>query len=115
MAREPIIIGLDESPIVIQAKGVDWQFNPDPSTDFLVKMMQIAKALTNGELGEYGNMAELLADQLVDPAQRKKWDKAELGVGSTNAILYAYVEEVNHLPTQPSPQSGRPRGGAGPK
>lgn len=116
MAREPIVIGLDESPIVIQAKGVDWAFNPDPSSDFLIKMMQIAKSLQAGELGEFGNMATLLGDQLVDPEQRKKWNKADLGVGFTNAILHAYVEAVNNpLPTPPPSQSGKPRGGAGPK
>lgn len=115
MAREPIIIGLDESPIVIQAKGTDWAFNPDPPPDFMVQMMQIAKALKEGELGEFGTMAGLLADQLVDPKQRKLWEKAELGVGFTNAILYAYVSEVNNLPTEPSSQSGRQRGGSGPK
>lgn len=114
MSREPIIIGLDESPIIIQAKGVDWSFNPDPPADFLIKMMEIAKSLQAGQLGEFENMASLLADQLTNPAQRKKWDKVELGVGYTNAILSAYVEEVNNFPTKPSSQSGKPRGGSGP-
>lgn len=100
--REPIIIGLDDSPIVITAKGVDWAFNPDPQPEFLIKMMDIAKMLEAGELDEYGNMASLLADQLTVPAQRKQWDKAELGFSFTNAILMAYLEEVSNLPTPPS-------------
>lgn len=100
--REPIIIGLDDSPIIIQAKGVDWVFNPDPPPDFLIKMMQVAKTLQAGNLDEYGTMSVLLAEQLTKPAQRKQWDTAKLGFASTNAILMAYIEEVNSLPTGPS-------------
>lgn len=100
--REPITIGLDDSPIVIQVKGVDWSFNPDPQPDFLIKMMDVAKSLQGGDLTEYTSMSELLADQLTEPAQRKQWDKAKHGLSTTNAILTAYLGEVHNLPTEPS-------------
>lgn len=104
--REPIVIGLDESPIVIQAKGVDWVFNPDPSADFVVKMMQFAKSLQAEEVDELPNLAPLLESQLVEPDQVKLWNKAEMGVGFTTAILFAYLEASVNLPTGPSSQSG---------
>lgn len=102
MPREPITIGLDDSPIVIQVKGVDWAFNPDPQPDFLIRMMEVAKTLQSGDLSEYTAMSDLLADQLTEPAQRKQWDKAKHGLSTTNAILTAYLEEVHRLPIQPS-------------
>lgn len=116
MPREPIIIGLDESPIVIQGKGgKNWSFNPDPQPDFLVKMMDIARALQTGDVSEYVNMTNLLADQLTPATQRKQWNTAKLGVAWTKAMFMAYMEELNNLPTKPSSQSGKPRGGDGPK
>lgn len=104
--REPIVIGLDDSPIVIQAKGVDWVFNSDPSADFVVKMMQVAKSLQAEEVDELPNMGPLLESQLVEPDQVKLWAKAEMGISFTTAILLAYLEQVTNLPTEPSSQSG---------
>lgn len=115
MPREPIIIGLDDSPIVIQAKGVDWSFNPDPPPAFLIRMMEVAQSLQDGELSQYDTLETLLVDQLVPKTQRTRWAKAGMGVANTNAILAAYVAEVNNLPTPPPSQSGTPRGGAGRK
>lgn len=115
MAREPILIGVDESPIILQVKGVDWFFNPDPPAEFLVKMMVIAKSLQNGEMGEFDTISTLLSEQLTEPDQRELWAKAEYGFGTIAAVLLAYVPEVGNLPTPPSSQSGKPHDGAGRK
>lgn len=115
MAREPIIIGLDESPIVLTWKGVDWVFNPDPPAAFLIQMAKIAQGLEAGELDEFEGMAALLAEQLTEPDQKKLWEKAQPGFAATSAILMAYIEELNNFPTPPSSESGEPHDGAGRK
>lgn len=115
MPREPILIGLDDSPIIIQAKGVDWVFNSDPSADFVVKMMDVAKSLQAEEVEELGNIAPLLESQLIEPDQAKLWQKAEMGVGFASAILFAYLEAVTDFPTAPSSESGTPDDETGPK
>lgn len=113
--REPIIIGLDDSPIIFTIKGVDWSFNPDPPTDFLIRTMKVAQSLQAEQWDEFAQMGALLAEQLTDPDQRELWAKHEFGVATINTVLVQYMEEVNNLPTQPSSDSGKPRGGVGRK
>lgn len=115
MSREPIIIGLDESPIIIQAKGVDWSFNPDPPAAFIVKLMQVAETLKKGDLTGYEDVPQMLGDLLTEPAQRKQWDATSLGFQASSGILMAYLEVATDLPTPPSSQSGKPRGDGGRK
>lgn len=102
MSREPILIGLDDSPIVIQVKDVEWAFDPDPQPDFLIKMMEVAKTLQEGDFSDYPKVSGLLEGQLVKPAQRKKWNETAYGFSVTTAVLTAYIEEVARLPIQPS-------------